>query len=299
MEFYLSIEGEKKGPFTQFKVEEMLRDGEISHKNLAWHREMDKWLPVSEIPALQGVLKREVETDIDDEATEAPGSDQILASEPEGSEPSSAGAEAVATLPLPGTETKRDFPRRKIGIAQEVKPFVRFWARTFDYMLVTGLVFFFSDIQFPEADPGMTLQDLLTRTKDLMQQPEYQMLGRLQFFAMLVWHVVESLMIHVFGTTPGKALFGIRVDTIDGRRPAIMSSLGRSFIVYLLGVGLYLFPFSLIAMTFSFFRLMATGKTMWDQNLKMVVAHPPMSFVRILVAIGAFFALITLQSLKF
>ncbi len=296
MEFYLSIEGKKKGPYTQFRVEEMLRDGELSHKNLAWHREMDKWLPVSEIPALMGIMKREVETDLEDDATEAPGSENILAGEDDF--PEGGGSEAVATLPpLPGIDPKK--PVRKLGIANEVKPFVRFWARTFDYMLVAAMVILFSDIEIPTADPGMTLQEMTTHWQSLMQSPETQLLGRLLFFALLLWHVVEALMINVFGTTPGKALFGIRIVTNDGQRPGAMACLARSFFVYVLGVGIYLFPFSIIAMTFSFFRLMATGKTIWDHSLKMVVEHPPMGFVRILLAIGAFFVLITLQSLKF
>jgi hypothetical protein len=52
-------------------------------------------------------------------------------------------------------------------------------------------------------------------------------------------------------------------------------------------------------MIFSFFRLITTGNCLWDQHLKTRVKHAPLGAVRIMLAIGAFFALLLLQSVKF
>jgi hypothetical protein len=65
-----------------------------------------------------------------------------------------------------------------------------------------------------------------------------------------------------------------------------------------MGVGFYLFPFILIGMTFSFFRLMATGQSLWDQHLKLESSGGRLSGTRIILAIFAFFVLVMLQSLK-
>jgi len=316
MEFYIAIDGEKRGPLTQFRVAEMLRSGEISTGHLGWHRGMESWLPLREIPALETICNEyrraddpsneaqsgdgetppfdSPETGTDESGkVHAPGreDDRPLAAGPSGEEeggllPDPSGAAAVSSIP-------------RLPVAPSVRPFTRFWARTFDYMLVTALVWLVSDVEPPVADPDLTLGDLLTRYSETFQQPEWLELAKLQFFALLGWHVLEGIALHVFGTTPGKALFGIQVRARDGRHPPIGASLGRSFFVYVLGVGLYQIPFSLIAMTFGFFRLLSTGRCLWDQQLKLEVTHPPMGPARILVAVGAFFALLLLQSLKF
>lgn len=201
-------------------------------------------------------------------------------------------------MPLPPGETAT-MVSPGLRIANEVKPFTRFWARTFDYMMVTALVWMFSDIEVPVADPELSLGDLLTRYSETFENPEWVLLARLQFFALLIWHLVEGVLLHLFGTTPGKILFGIHVRSLNGEKPPVLRAIGRSFYVYFLGVGLYQIPFSLIAMSFGFFRLMSTGRCPWDQQLRLEVEHPPMGFVRIILAICAFFALIVLQSLKF
>ncbi|HRQ90473.1 MAG TPA: RDD family protein, partial [Bacteroidia bacterium] len=104
---------------------------------------------------------------------------------------------------------------------------------------------------------------------------------------------------HLLGTTPGKALFGISVKTDDGQPLSGLTALGRSFYIYVLGVGFYWSPLFLLGTVFSFFRLSTTGMCLWDQHLRTRVEHRTLGPVRILLAIGAFFVLLTLQSVNF
>lgn len=54
---------------------------------------------------------------------------------------------------------------------------------------------------------------------------------------LLLWIPLEALCYSLFGTTPGKWAFGIRVDHRDGGKLDIVSAIKRSFLVYRYGMG--------------------------------------------------------------
>ena len=143
------------------------------------------------------------------------------------------------------------------------------------------------------------MADWLVRYQEQIASEEAMAIASTIVRAFVGWHFLEAAMLYLWGTTPGKAIFGIRVRTLQGERPSALRALGRSLYVYLMGVGFYLFPFMLIGMTFSFFRLMATGQCLWDQHLKLESSAERLSPARIVLVILAFFALVMLQSLKF
>lgn len=289
MEFYLSIDGERRGPFSMFKVGELLDRGEVDADTLAWHRELDSWRPIREVSALDTVRERHAERTEPPalpEPGDTPTSEREPDTEPQATEPEDVVPAAPRRVPVS-------------SIARDVRPFVRFWARMFDYTLVSVLVLITSDVTLPEPVPGESFGDLFSRYLQAMQEPEAVVLARTQFLAMIGWHVLEAILIHLFGTTPGKALFGLKVQMPDESRIPPLRSLGRSFYVYVLGAGFYQVPFSIIGMTFSFFRLLGSGKCLWDQHLETRVEHTPLGLGRIVLAISAFLVLIMLQSLRF
>lgn len=275
MDFYVSIEGQKEGPFSIFKVAEMLETGRIDRDSLVWHQGAENWLPLRDVPALQGVAgKRPVNQP--PEIPTGEKAEEIIAE-------SRQREKTVASNTGP----------------KNVRPFVRFWARMFDYTLISVIVMLFSDLVPPELEPGESTADFLARVIEQMQSPEGMAHARTQFFALIGWHLVEGMLIHLFGTTPGKFLFGIRVAAPDGTKLSPVKGIGRSYFVYVLGVGFYLFPFILIGMIFSFFRILSAGKCLWDQTMDIEVEYAKLSGVRIMLAISAFFVLIVLQSLKY
>ena len=58
MDFYLSIDGEKVGPVSIFRVSELLETEEITADTKGWHRDLDGWKPLREISALDTVIER-------------------------------------------------------------------------------------------------------------------------------------------------------------------------------------------------------------------------------------------------
>lgn len=285
MDFFLSIDGEKQGPFGILKVVDLVQSGEIDRDTLGWHRGLDGWKPLHEIPALETVLENPP-TGEPDPPREPPAPSDRGPEEtfPGGTPLPAAGPVTAAAAAVP---------------AQPPRPLRRFWARMFDYTLVSVLVFVFSDFAFPEPAAGESFADLFARYLEQMQSEEARLLARTQFFALIGWHLLESVLIHLVGTTPGKALLGITVLTADRYRIPLLRSLGRTVFVYILGVGFYLFPFNVLGMTFSFFRIMTTGQCLWDQQLGLTVECNRLSPVRIGLAIFAFFVLLMLQSANF
>ena len=289
MDFYLSIDGSKQGPYSIFKVGDLLDSGEATADTLAWHRDLEEWKPLREIAALEAVRERNQAR----KPASLPAPPPMLVPTAETSIPHAA---EIGGSPLPQVEPVQGAP---VAAKVPVRPFIRFWARMFDYTAVSVLIFQLSDMVIPHQGPDEGFSELFARYLLEMQKPEAITFARTLFLSLIGWHLIEAVLIHLIGTTPGKALFGLSVKTEAGAAVPMPASLGRSFYVYVMGVGFYQFPFIFIGMIFSFFRIQSTGKCLWDQHLKTKVEGRPLSGVRIMLAICVFFALLLLQSVKF
>jgi hypothetical protein len=231
MDFFLSLGGSKAGPYTIFKVGELLESGEATPDTLAWHRGLDGWKPIREVPALEAVLGQN-----------GPPSGPKPAALPP---PASPPRLPLPPEPLPGTPLPQVGPAPAQVLTRAAvepsRPFVRFWARMFDFTLVSVIVFQFSDFAFPQPQAGENLGQFYTRYFEEMGSPGIVVFARTLFFAQIGWNLLEAVLIHLFGATPGKLLFGLKVRPAEGGRIAFLPSLGRAFYVYVLGVGFYQF----------------------------------------------------------
>ena len=273
---------------------DLLESGEVSGDTLAWHRDLDQWKPLSEVPALEMLRERSKARSAAAEALTPSRPPRLPESDYEVMPPH---ADEIGNAPLP--TTARSGPLTPPGTPAATRPFIRFWARMFDYTAVSVLVFQLSDVVVPQPLATDTITDLFSRYMEEMQKPDALIFARTLFLSLVGWHLLEAVLIHLYGTTPGKALFGIKVKTEDGKAVPMKTSVGRSFYVYVMGVGFYQFPLILIGMIFSYFRIQSTGNCLWDQHLKIRVETPPLGALRIGLAIAAFFALLLLQSVKF
>lgn len=89
----------------------------------------------------------------------------------------------------------------------------------------------------------------------------------LLFLALAVWFVVESLLIGLFGTTPGKWLMGLRVRDARGEAPGIPRAFKRSFWVYARGLGFGLFFVTPFAILIAGTQTVNKGVAPWDSGL--------------------------------
>jgi uncharacterized RDD family membrane protein YckC len=102
---------------------------------------------------------------------------------------------------------------------------------------------------------------------------------------------LEAFALHLFGTTPGKALFGIRLSTAEGERISLVQSFSRALRVWVLGMGIGFPVLSLFAQIAGYFRLASRGRTVWDESLGIEVEYREITPGRGM-AIAAFFLVI-------
>lgn len=292
MQLYIAIDGEKKGPFSLYSVIEMLEDGQVPPESLGWYQGCEKWMALQEMPALDSTIKGIKQSESITEPDDIPPAP-----------PPQKAAEIAENTPDPEIQSEESSadpetapPRRKAVLAQEVRPFTRFWARIFDYMLVYTVVWMIAGVPIPVETSSL---ELIRNPEQFFEPEEILRLTIVAIGAFTIWHAIEAILIHTIGTTPGKALFSIRVRRFDGGRPKLTKTLLRSYYVWLAGFGLGIFPFNLIGMAFSFFRLLSTGTALWDKQLRLYVQHAPIGPARILLAVAAFALLMMLQQFVF
>lgn len=155
------------------------------------------------------------------------------------------------------------------------RPWVRFWARFFDIYLF-GVV------------AGTTLEFI---APELIEKSNDTMVGVILIF---FWIFVESILMSVSGTTPGKAFLRTHVKKSDGSPIEMNEALSRSFRVWWRGMGIGAPFISLITLTIAYRRLKEEGVTTWDKDTGFVVTHGEIGWVRILLMIAFFLGFIGL-----
>ncbi|MFC7411547.1 RDD family protein [Hydrogenophaga atypica] len=112
----------------------------------------------------------------------------------------------------------------------------------------------------------------------------------------LIWLPAEALLLSLFGTTPAKWLFGIRVAHPGGNLLSFAAALNRSFLVFVQGVGFGIPFVALFTQLFAYRRLTKTGTTLWDTSTTTVVLHKKWGVFRALACTAAVFAVLILMS---
>jgi hypothetical protein len=147
--------------------------------------------------------------------------------------------------------------------ATKPRPWIRYWARMID-ITVFGMLLGVGLVVFMPA---------------VIALPEI-------FFSMLIllsWVLVESVILTLGGTTPGKWLLRIELTASAGQ-PDFLAWLVRSFTVWWQGLGVGFPLVSLFTLAYSHKCLLRDGVTSWDRDGGFVVTHGRIGAVRIAVA---------------
>jgi len=152
----------------------------------------------------------------------------------------------------------------------------RFWARWFD-LHVYGAVWW--------TLLWLTGQDLRAISPWLI------------FFHLLPWFFVETVLIHMFATTPGKYFLGIRVFNLDGSHLTLGQSLNRAMRVYMAGIGLGFDILAAICMGANFVVSRKLGVTLWDRSGGHFVRYGEPAAWKIVVLAMLFIAALQIESL--
>ncbi len=107
----------------------------------------------------------------------------------------------------------------------------------------------------------------------------------------LPWFIIESILLHYTGTTPGKWLMGLRVHNADGSRLSLMEATRRSARVLVMGIG-FGWPFlSIFCQLISLFTTRRLGEPLWDHagGHRMTAAplHPLRIAAFVILFVGA------------
>lgn len=305
MQFFVSSKGQRLGPFSIFQLSGMITEGEVSPNDLGWHQGREEWTPLSEIPALISVFEAKRESDLLRESGQPidPASDTKSASK---SDPikniDPAPGAPTATSPTAPAATQQPASTESTEVSQ-ARPASRFWARIFDYLLVVIAVYaIFGAPPVPAElkDGTSTIENFAKREfwqrmSEAMETPEALRLARIQQAALVIWVLLEGFLLHRFGTTPGKALFSLRVTAREGGRPGLQQAMIRAFFVWLIGVGMWLPLLSILTLAYSIWSLKTRGNTFWDRQLGTRVQQGKLTIARIVLAFAAFLAILLVQ----
>ncbi len=281
MQIYTTSKGKKQGPFTIYRIKEMIDADELTPDDLAWHEGLDKWQPIKEISIIASTLKSLEKKRPQSEVPPPLDRDNER--------------DTQTSLPLPSS-VPDNTPPSLSPETRNVHPFLRFWARFFDYMLLIVMVW--SVFDYPKIPPIPSdvdnILDFLKRLDEMIPREEQIRIAIIQSGALFAWNFIEALLLSSFGTTPGKWLFNIKVTRKNGSLFNYSEAVGRSILVWFLGVGLGISFLQIMTMTFSLFYLLSKGETLWDRTLKSQVSHKKMGVQRIVLAIGAYLVLFSL-----
>ncbi len=147
---------------------------------------------------------------------------------------------------------------------QNIRPWVRYWARYIDVYLFTIFI--------------IMLQQLLFPTKQLD-------LSIAVFGLHFVWVLLEAQLLATWGTTPGKWLLKIKVRDADNNKLTLKTALIRGFLVWSVGMAMYTI-FSTITEAISYMNLRSKGTTVWDKYCKSNVTHENFGTERIPLIVG-------------
>jgi len=192
-----------------------------------------------------------------------------------------------APSPAPGDvarESSASVDQSKTFLGGQHHPWRRLFARTVDistagFALFLLLIFAFS-ATMPEQAAGFA------------KAIENPIIAGVVLY--LIWLPAETLLLSLFGTTPAKWLFGVRVEHPGGNLLSVAEALNRSFLVFVQGVGFGIPFVALFTQLFAYRRLTKTGTTLWDTSTSAVVLHKKWGVFRALVCTAAVFAVLIL-----
>jgi uncharacterized RDD family membrane protein YckC len=152
----------------------------------------------------------------------------------------------------------------------------RFWARWFDLYAYAGL--WWLALWAVGQDIGATLMN------------PWIILGQY-----IPWFVIETLLIHRFGTTPGKWLLGLRVTNDDGSPLSLADATRRSSRVLFIGIGMGWGLVAIICQLLAFFTTRKFGRPIWDQAGGHRVSTAPLHPIAVSVFAVLLFVSLQLQ----
>ena len=158
-------------------------------------------------------------------------------------------------------ELPHDWSRNNHSVASDVTTpatWYRFFARQIDICLLGVPTIFLAFMAISLiASPALLLE---------MQDPGVASLTAIAAFCLL-GPLTEAVVSSALGNTPGKALFGLKVQSLEGRKLSFGEQAKRAYRVMVYGLGFYLPFISLFTCISQFNRVKRSGSAGYDVGL--------------------------------
>lgn len=164
--------------------------------------------------------------------------------------------DAIKYLSLLERDSADELWQKWDQIQETPHPWRRYFARDLDLLIVTMaiLTFWFAGLHhYPTTGPGTTFLSTVA--------------------ALAVTLLVEPLFLHLWATTPGKWLMGIRVHRWDGAKLTYQEGLQRTWDCLLWGLGFQIPLFGLYRF-FRSYRQCIAGEIPWDEEIRYTHLEP-------------------------
>ncbi|WDV45152.1 RDD family protein [Clostridiaceae bacterium M8S5] len=147
----------------------------------------------------------------------------------------------------------------------EHKPWLRFWARCADYIIVSSIYIIITRI--------LGIRNIFVDIKHINFMP----------ITRLVYVIIEIIILSTLGTTPAKYICNIKINTGNEKKISFKNACIRSTLVYVVGCGMYIAFIDLITGGLAYNKLEETNSTYWDNKAKTTITYGKMSNVRIII----------------
>lgn len=228
-EWWYAADGQRAGPVTLAQIEHPVRLRALSRESHIWRDGMPSWVTAREIPEIAGFFGRSEPPPLPPSIPKVVQLATVQTIEPANAHvypdinslertvapPSS----ALASPNMSEPPTTDRYPHRAT--------WYRYFARHIDTVILGFPTVFLGGTLIALAGAGASIQDSRSAT----------IVG----LAMLcvLFPLVEAGVVTVFGNTPGKALFGLKVRTQEGQSLSFGQALKRSDSVTVIGLGFY------------------------------------------------------------
>ncbi len=152
----------------------------------------------------------------------------------------------------------------------------RFWARWFDLCLYSGIWW------ISMWATGRDIRGMMGNAWVVF--PHY-----------IPWFILETLLLHHFGTTPGKWLLGLKVTNLDGSLLSLGAATRRSARVLFTGIGFGWGLLTVFCQVLSFFTTKRLGNSLWDHAGGHRVSATPLRPERLMALVFLYFGALVLQ----
>ena len=241
--WYYIKDGDRQGPLGEEALRDLCLSGHVQPSTLVWRDGLAEWTEAQQCTELQPYFV--------------------------------AGGPVAPPSPWAHLQTERQAPARSADAAPEVeaaeapladasvkqvRPWVRYWARTLD-------MFFFS----------FFCAIVLAMLSIELSRYEVYFFG---IACLCVFVLVETAFMGIMGTTPGKALLRVRVRQQNGNPLTFSQAFARATGVWVRGIGMGIPILVLVAEAYSYYVLRKHGVTPWDKTGGFVVSHGRIGVLR-------------------